>query len=66
MHSYPYGGSLLSLGFFLTAFAMILWFRDVIMEGTYLGNHTKQVQAGLVLGFALFIVSEIMAFFSVF
>ena len=65
-HGYENGGNLLSLGFILTAFAMILWFRDVILEGTYLGNHTKQVQRGLNLGFALFIVSEVMAFFSVF
>lgn len=33
---------------------------------TYLGNHTKQVQHGLNMGFALFIISEVMAFFSVF
>ena len=33
---------------------------------TYLGNHTKQVQNGLIMGFALFIISEVMAFFSVF
>jgi len=65
-HGYENGGSLLTLGFLLTVFAMILWFRDVILEGTYLGNHTKQVQRGLNLGFALFIVSEVMAFFSVF
>lgn len=65
-HGYENGGSLLSLGFVLTAFAMILWFRDVILEGTYLGNHTKEVQRGLNLGFALFVVSEVMAFFSVF
>ena len=33
-HGYENGGSLLALGFILTAFAMVLWFRDVIMEGT--------------------------------
>ena len=33
---------------------------------TFLGNHTKEVVRGLVLGFALFIISEVMAFFSVF
>lgn len=65
-HGFENGGNLLSLGFFLTAFAMVLWFRDVILEGTFLGNHTRQVQQGLALGFALFIVSEVMAFFSVF
>lgn len=33
---------------------------------TYLGDHTSQVQAGLNLGVILFIVSEVMAFLSVF
>ena len=65
-HGYNYGGYSLLLGVILTASSMILWFRDVIMEGTYLGNHTKQVQRGLNLGFALFIISEVMAFISVF
>jgi len=60
------GGELLSLGFVLTASAMALWFRDCVIEGTYLGDHTSQVQAGLNLGVILFIVSEIMVFFSVF
>nr|WUR10634.1 cytochrome c oxidase subunit III [Elmerina hispida] len=65
-HGFENGGSLLFLGFILTSFAMVFWFRDIILEGTFLGNHTKQVQRGLNLGFALFIVSEVMAFFSVF
>jgi cytochrome c oxidase subunit 3 len=60
------GGELLALGFVLTAAGMILWFRDVITEGTYLGDHTSQVQKGLTLGVALFIVSEVFAFISVF
>ena len=65
-HGYPQGGTIFSLGLILTVTGMVLWFRDVITEGTYLGNHTKQVQRGLNIGFALFIISEVMAFFSVF
>lgn len=65
-HGYDNGGILLFLGFILTIGGMTLWFRDVIQEGTYLGNHTKEVQRGLNIGFALFIASEVMAFFSVF
>jgi len=38
-------------------YSMSLWFRDVISEGTYLGNHTLAVQRGINIGFALFIVS---------
>ena len=33
---------------------------------TYLGCHTLEVQKGLIIGFILFIISEVFAFFSVF
>ena len=46
--------------------SMGLWFRDVIAEGTYLGNHTLAVQRGLNMGVALFIVSEGLFFLAIF
>lgn len=46
--------------------SMSLWFRDVISEGTYLGNHTLAVQKGLNMGVALFIVSEALFFLAIF
>lgn len=61
-----YGGKLLSLGFFLTTCIMYFWFEDVGAEGSLNGNHTKQVKKGLIIGFYLFLVSEVLAFFSVF
>ena len=36
MHGYVYGGYILSTGFILTTYAMILWFKDVVIEATYL------------------------------
>lgn len=60
------GGKLLALGLILTTFGMILWFRDVIIEGAFLGNHSLEVVRGIKAGVALFIVSEIFAFLSVF
>ena len=45
---------------------MTLWFRDIIAEGTYLGNHTLAVQKGLNLGVILFIVSEALFFAAIF
>ena len=39
-HGYPLGGIIFLLGFILTVLGMTLWFRDVILEATYLGNHT--------------------------
>jgi cytochrome c oxidase subunit 3 len=47
-------------------YSMGLWFRDIISEGTYLGNHTLAVQRGLNIGVALFIVSEVMFFLAIF
>jgi len=46
--------------------SMSLWFRDVISEGTYLGNHTLAVQKGLNMGVGLFIVSEALFFLAIF
>jgi hypothetical protein len=66
MHGFSYGGYILTLGFILTTYGMILWFRDVITEATYLGHHTKEVKNGIMIGVLLFIVSEIFAFLSVF
>ena len=34
MQGFTHGEQLLSLGFTLTVFGMILWFRDIITEGT--------------------------------
>lgn len=65
-HGVSNSGKLLALGLILTTFGMILWFRDVIIEGTYLGNHTIEVQEGLQIGVILFIISEVFAFISVF
>ena len=46
--------------------SMSFWFRDIISEGTYLGNHTLAVQKGLNMGIALFIVSEALFFLAIF
>ena len=65
-HGFKYGGYLLNLGTALTCTGMALWWRDVIVEGTFLGHHTEQVKKGLIIGIALFIASEFMAFVSIF
>ncbi len=51
-----------------TALLAILtcWWRDVVREGTFEGQHTQAVVKGLKLGMILFIVSEIMFFFAFF
>jgi cytochrome c oxidase subunit 3 len=65
-HSYKYGGILLICAFILLVSIMALWWRDVIREATYLGYHTTKVVKGLRYGMVLFIISEVMFFFSFF
>jgi len=66
MHGYVGGSFLVKLGFSMIIFMMIVWWRDVIREATYEGQHTDIVQQGLRMGMILFIVSEIMFFFAFF
>lgn len=54
------------LGLSLLIISSGYWFRDITRESTFEGNHTKLVQKGLRLGMVLFIISEIMFFFSFF
>ena len=42
------------------------WIRDMIRENLYLKKHTLKVKKGISVGFALFIVSEILFFASFF
>ncbi|PRD25163.1 UNVERIFIED_CONTAM: Cytochrome c oxidase subunit 3, partial [Trichonephila clavipes] len=53
------GGGLLLviIGFVTTASCMTLWFRDVVTEGTFLGDHTFPVQRGITIGVGLFILT---------
>jgi len=65
-HGYLYGNILWPLGLFLIILYKFLWFKDVIREGTFLGDHTIVVQRGLRYGMVLFITSEVMFFFAFF
>jgi cytochrome c oxidase subunit 3 len=66
MHSFVNGHFVVYSGVFLVICTMSFWFRDVISEGTFLGNHTLAVQKGLYLGIILFIVSEALFFMAIF
>jgi cytochrome c oxidase subunit 3 len=65
-HGYPMGEFLLLCSFILLNWGMTLWFKDIITEASYLGAHTDKVQKGLSLGVALFIISEVFFFLSIF
>jgi cytochrome c oxidase subunit 3 len=45
---------------------MFFWFRDIISEATYIGDHTLAVQKGINIGVILFIVSEALFFMAIF
>jgi len=66
MHGYSGGSFLWRFGLSMILFMMFVWWRDIIREGTFEGQHTLQVQTGLKMGMLLFIVSEIMFFFAFF
>jgi len=66
MHSYQGGWGLFCCGFLTLLFTMYVWWRDIIREGTFEGQHTAAVQQGLRQGVLLFIVSEVMFFFAFF
>jgi len=65
-HGYLGSKLLASLGFLIVIFTMYTWFRDIVREAVYEGQHTKQVQLGLRNGMLLFIFSELMFFVSFF
>lgn len=57
---------LITLGVLLLSATMIQWWRDVSREATLQGKHTDKVENGLRLGMLLFIMSEVLFFFSFF
>ena len=65
-HGFSYAEYNLFISLFCLVLSMSFWFRDIISEGTYLGNHTLAVQRGLNIGVGLFIVSEALFFLAIF
>lgn len=65
-HSYSGGGYALLTGMFTVMFTMFVWWRDIVREATFEGQHTEMVQTGMRMGMILFIASEVMFFFGFF
>jgi cytochrome c oxidase subunit 3 len=66
MHNFFHGYFIFFNALIAVIYSMSLWFRDVISEGTYIGNHTLAVQKGINIGVALFIISEVFFFLAIF
>ena len=63
---YYYGVLAFLLSIVMVSIIIILWFRDIIIESSFEGYHTKQVKNSLVISFSLFIFSEVMLFVAFF
>lgn len=59
-------GTVLLFALGVVVLVLALWLRDVVAEGTYLGDHTSDVVRGIGLGVVLFIATEVMVFVSIF
>jgi cytochrome c oxidase subunit 3 len=59
------GSWIYTLVFVNIVFIFTLWLRDVIREGLA-GFHTVAVRRGLLLGFIIFLISEVLLFASFF
>lgn len=68
-HNFQIGDrSLTGLQLSLTILLLVIfhWWRDVVVEATFQGHHTSPVIGGLRWGIILFILSEVIFFFSFF
>lgn len=65
-HGYMNNNYFILLSIVTILYSMTLWFKDIIAESTYLGDHTLAVKKGIMQGFLLFVVSEILIFASLF
>ena len=66
MHCYDVSYFFLGLTIVTLIYALLSWGRDVIIEGTFQGHHNRRVRRGFTYGIVLFILSEVMFFFSFF
>jgi hypothetical protein len=61
MHLYKGGLTLFYIGLLTILYVMYVWWRDIIREGSFEGQHTFVVQKGLRMGMIL--LSQKLCFF---
>lgn len=66
MHNFSLGGFTALVGLVSVIFSLYCWWCDIILESTHWRQHTSYIQKGLRYGMLLFILSEVMFFFSFF
>ncbi|CAK7919980.1 cytochrome c oxidase subunit 3 (mitochondrion) [[Candida] anglica] len=65
-HNYMNNNMWMMLSMMTVLYSMTLWFRDMFAESTFLGDHTMAVKKGMMQGFLLFVLSEMLMFASLF
>nr|AUO29140.1 cytochrome oxidase subunit 3 [Platorchestia parapacifica] len=63
---HEFNSTLFLLGLFTVLITSVQWWRDVAREASFQGLHTMKVTTGMRWGMVLFIVSEVLFFFSFF
>lgn len=66
LHNKLYGLIILLLSSTLLITCIYEWLKELVIEGTILGNHTKSVERNIELAYILFIISEVVIFASLF
>lgn len=64
LHFFPYAGYSVLLAFLFLLIVIFFWFKDIIVESWL--SHTYKIQDCILDSFILFIISEVMFFFSFF
>ena len=59
MHGFNHGSNVITLGLIATIFAMGLWFRDIVTEGTWLCKHRATFYINLYFLFMGRVTKEI-------
>jgi len=65
-HGYFGGNFLWKFGFLMILFVMVCWWKDIVREGTFEGQHTDIVQSGLRMGVFFFYCFRNYVFFCFF
>jgi heme/copper-type cytochrome/quinol oxidase subunit 3 len=65
-HGHLYGIHIVIASVCMLLYVFYVWYRDVIREASFHGDHTRRVQVGLQYGIILFILSEVCFFVAFF
>lgn len=57
---------ILAINLLTLTYAGLLWGRDIIAEATFLGEHTLRVRHGLLVGYVIFLATELLIFIGFF